>query len=139
MNVLLQWHHQDPVSNKEIARNDSIYYKYQNNRNPFIDNPQWADSIWKIDTDVFVKEHELTNSFSVFPNPAKSSFQIINKQTNKSNFIIKITSITGAILKEESVTFSESMIIDCNQLLDGIYFLSIKSDQVISNLKFIKQ
>ena len=139
MNVLLQWHHQDPVSNKEIARNDSIYYKYQNNRNPFIDNPQWADSIWKIDTDVFVKEYELTNSFSVFPNPAKSSFQIINKQTNKSNFIIKITSITGAILKEESVTFSESMIIDCNQWLDGIYFLSIKSDQVISNLKFIKQ
>lgn len=42
---LLAWHHQDTVSTKEIARNNAIYL-IQNNRNPFIDNPQWADSVW---------------------------------------------------------------------------------------------
>ena len=43
--LLLAWHTQDPVSAKETARNDSIY-QIQGNRNPYIDNPQWAYSIW---------------------------------------------------------------------------------------------
>ncbi len=43
--MFLRWHHQDPVSQKEIARNDSVY-KIQGNRNPFIDHPEFADSIW---------------------------------------------------------------------------------------------
>lgn len=44
--LLLLWHHQDPVSQKEIDRNNVIYYSYQNNRNPFIDYPEFADLIW---------------------------------------------------------------------------------------------
>ncbi len=70
VNVLLQWHHQDTVSAKEIARNDSIYYLYQNNRNPFIDNPQWADSIWQTTVLTFLNEIRNTPSFSVYPIPA---------------------------------------------------------------------
>lgn len=44
-NLLLDWHHRDPVSYKEKARNDAIY-QHQHNRNPFIDNPSYADAIW---------------------------------------------------------------------------------------------
>lgn len=43
--LLLQWHHQDPVSEKEINRNNEVY-KIQNNRNPFIDYPSLVDYIW---------------------------------------------------------------------------------------------
>ncbi len=43
--MLLQWHQQDPVSQREIDRNNSVY-TIQNNRNPFIDNPSWANAIW---------------------------------------------------------------------------------------------
>jgi endonuclease I len=43
--LLVAWHTADPVSQKEIARNDSIYL-LQGNRNPYIDAPQWAYSIW---------------------------------------------------------------------------------------------
>jgi endonuclease I len=39
---------QDPVSSREIARNNAIYAR-QNNRNPFIDNPQYVNAIWKIE------------------------------------------------------------------------------------------
>ncbi|MCK5782709.1 MAG: endonuclease, partial [Flavobacteriales bacterium] len=46
LNLLLKWHKEDPVSTKEINRNDSIYYLYQHNRNPFIDHPEYAKSIW---------------------------------------------------------------------------------------------
>src|SRR5690606_19586426 len=43
--MLLDWHHNDPVSEKEIARNNAIYI-IQENRNPFIDHPEYADCIW---------------------------------------------------------------------------------------------
>jgi endonuclease I/chitodextrinase len=43
--LLLQWHAQDPVSAREIARNNAIYAR-QGNRNPFIDNPNYVNMIW---------------------------------------------------------------------------------------------
>ncbi len=45
VNLLLKWHRQDPVSQKEIDRNNAVY-KHQNNRNPFIDHPELAEYIW---------------------------------------------------------------------------------------------
>lgn len=44
--MLLRWHKQDPVSQKEIDRNNVIYASYQHNRNPFIDHPEYAEMIW---------------------------------------------------------------------------------------------
>ncbi len=43
--MLLQWHNQDPVSQREIDRNNEVY-ALQKNRNPFIDYPQWVNTIW---------------------------------------------------------------------------------------------
>lgn len=43
--MLLQWSREDPISEKEIERNEAIY-QYQGNRNPFIDNPELAEHIW---------------------------------------------------------------------------------------------
>ncbi|MFN6176888.1 MAG: endonuclease [Flavobacteriales bacterium] len=43
--MLIDWHLQDPVSPKEVARNNAVY-GIQDNRNPFIDNPQWVQAIW---------------------------------------------------------------------------------------------
>ena len=43
---LLEWNALDPVDEYEIHRNNLIYKNYQNNRNPFIDFPEWADYIW---------------------------------------------------------------------------------------------
>jgi len=45
LNVLLAWHAQDPVSAREIARNNAIYTR-QNNRNPYIDHPEYVNQIW---------------------------------------------------------------------------------------------
>ncbi|MDP5201726.1 endonuclease [Flavobacterium sp. DG2-3] len=45
LNLLLAWHAQDPVSAREIARNNAIYAR-QNNRNPFIDHPEYVNQIW---------------------------------------------------------------------------------------------
>ena len=45
LSMLLRWSDEDPVSDKEIARNNAVY-GYQNNRNPFIDHPEYARMIW---------------------------------------------------------------------------------------------
>jgi len=39
---MLKWSSEDPVSEKEIIRNNEVY-KIQKNRNPFIDNPEYIN------------------------------------------------------------------------------------------------
>ena len=43
--LLRKWHIQDPVSQKEIDRNNGVE-STQGNRNPFVDYPEWADKIF---------------------------------------------------------------------------------------------
>ena len=43
--LLLKWHRQDPVSEKEVNRNNAVY-AVQGNRNPYVDYPQLADYVW---------------------------------------------------------------------------------------------
>ena len=45
LNMLLAWNALDPVSPREIARNNAIYAT-QNNRNPYIDHPEYVQRIW---------------------------------------------------------------------------------------------
>jgi len=45
LSILLQWHQQDPVDDYEKRRNDRIY-EVQGNRNPFIDHPEWVETIY---------------------------------------------------------------------------------------------
>ena len=47
--MLMDWNEQDPVSQKEIDRNNAIYADYQHNRNPFVDHPEYARIIWDPD------------------------------------------------------------------------------------------
>lgn len=42
--ILKEWHRDDPVDQKEVARNDDIS-RYQKNRNPFIDDSSLVDRI----------------------------------------------------------------------------------------------
>ncbi len=47
LDMLLRWHTNDPVSQKEIDRNEAAF-SHQGNRNPFIDHPEFVDAIWGI-------------------------------------------------------------------------------------------
>ncbi|MBN2268954.1 MAG: endonuclease [Acholeplasmataceae bacterium] len=49
LTTLLEWHKEDPVSDFERARNQSIY-EIQNNRNPFIDKPEYVHLIFENQT-----------------------------------------------------------------------------------------
>ncbi len=45
VNMLVDWHQQDPVSQKEINRNEASF-SHQGNRNPFVDHPEFVSQIW---------------------------------------------------------------------------------------------
>lgn len=45
MDMLLKWNAQDPVDDSEKLRNEKAY-EIQGNRNPFIDNPEFANAIF---------------------------------------------------------------------------------------------
>ena len=45
VDMLMDWHLQDSVSQKEIDRNNTVY-AIQENRNPFIDHPEWVGCVW---------------------------------------------------------------------------------------------
>ena len=59
--LLLKWHRQDPVSQKEIDRNNGIQ-KTQGNRNPFIDYPYLVEYIWGSHAGETVNLNDLLNS-----------------------------------------------------------------------------
>ncbi len=45
LTMLKSWHQQDPVSQKEVNRNNAAQ-PYQGNRNPFVDHPELVSEIW---------------------------------------------------------------------------------------------
>ncbi len=45
LEMLIRWHNEDPVSQKERDRNNAVC-GIQDNRNPFIDHPEYVDRIW---------------------------------------------------------------------------------------------
>lgn len=53
LETMLEWNYSDPVSNKELTRNDAVY-NYQTNRNPFIDHPEYIDLIWNEEPSITV-------------------------------------------------------------------------------------
>ncbi|MFJ6482604.1 MULTISPECIES: endonuclease I family protein [unclassified Streptomyces] len=46
ISLLKQWNQMDPPDAFEQRRNQVIFDRYQHNRNPFIDHPEWVNSIW---------------------------------------------------------------------------------------------
>jgi len=84
VNLLLSWHNADPVSQKEINRNNAVFYKSgQNNRNPFIDYPEFVNYIW--------------GNQLIKPEPTNhvSNFQVNTTQSNSANLVITWTDSYG--------------------------------------------
>jgi endonuclease I len=64
LNMLGEWHVADPVSQKEIDRNNAVY-NIQGNRNPFIDNPNYVYQIWGVGQTTNITEPtQLPGNFS---------------------------------------------------------------------------
>lgn len=70
--VLLRWHRQDAVSEKERRRMDAVS-DFQHNRNPFIDYPELVEYIWGDKKGTAVYLSDLEDNTTALPNVPSSS------------------------------------------------------------------
>nr|WP_321376290.1 endonuclease [uncultured Bacteroides sp.] len=124
--LLLKWSQEDPVSDKEINRNNAVY-KIQGNRNPFIDYPDLAEYIWGAKTET---------AWSESADPALYS------PTNNSTLDLGVTSISKVLEKEVSVS-GKNLTGDLAITISGTGFTvnasSLTKDQVVAGAKITVQ
>jgi endonuclease I len=140
--VLLTWSHLDTVSAKETARNNAVY-GIQNNRNPFIDHPEWADSIWTIIV-AGIEENDLSKiNVNLYPNPSQDKFSIMNEGGENIKVTVTVTDALGRVIGEQqnvhlSASGAESFSVNCQEWDKGVYNVLLKDKKQVTVLRFIK-
>lgn len=133
INLLLQWHQNDPVSQKEIDRNNYAY-TYQGNRNPYIDHPEYVTMIWT--STLATGETEVkTGGLQVFPNPVKNGEISVKGENLNEVAQVQIFDLTGKLVQSVSQPFKNTSKISLQNLPKGVYILKAGS----SSTKFIVQ
>lgn len=77
--TLLEWHRADPVSQKEIDRNNAVETQ-QGNRNPFIDFPNLAEYIWGRQTSETFYIADQGNAQTPYPSDGSYITQPVNNE-----------------------------------------------------------
>ncbi len=123
--VLLSWHHQDPVSAKEIYRNNGIY-KWQNNRNPFIDHPEWADSVFTCALMGISANEKASAKISVFPNPCSEKVTVTFPEII-SKGKMQLFNCLGEEIHSQNISNSKEINLSLAGFAKGMYVLSINT------------
>ncbi|OYT15962.1 MAG: hypothetical protein B7C24_10240 [Bacteroidetes bacterium 4572_77] len=125
LQMLLEWHNNDPVSNKETNRCNAIY-NLQENRNPFIDHPEYVAKIWVPGAGVSFAQWD--DFFEIYASPNGDILHVskkINAQNN--NYQLQLFSISGQLI-QANVLQSQDLDWVLNTASKGCYIL-ILSDQ----------
>ena len=131
LNTLIQWHYEDSVDDWERKRNDIIYYDFQNNRNPFIDHPEYVSLIW--DINVGISKEESSYSFNIYPNPTNNLIRIEIMNYNGS-IEAELYDFFGKLLETTSNTN-----ISLADYPSGVYSLKITYGNKVEQFKVIKE
>ena len=122
--MLLEWNLADPVSQKEIDRNNAVY-AIQGNRNPFIDNSVYASLIWGSQTgteQIYEKE-----VLKIWPNPADDFITVDVPDRLSDNYSIRIINAYGKIILDKQVSGSP-LTLDASFISAGYYIITVTSD-----------
>lgn len=134
--LMLEWHYNDPVSQKEIDRCDAIY-DIQNNRNPFIDHPEYVSLIW--DPGAGVEKLELNQFLNIYltNNSKKLNLNQLKGQNESYNLILY--DITGRKMMTSQMQ-GDHQEIDLKNFSQGAYILSIQNikNNKLYQFKFVK-
>ena len=136
LNMLLQWHSNDPVSQKETDRNNQVFNR-QGNRNPFIDYPIFAEKIWSSSgiSEMNIKKDA---DLKIYPNPVGEELRFTIKDYVETDLSIQIYSLTGSLIQELSIKSSSENRINILSLRKGSYILLVRTEDKIFRSHFIK-
>jgi len=137
--MLLQWAQSDPVTQKEIDRNNAIY-GIQHNRNPFIDHPEYANSIWGSNAGIFDQQAQI--ALQVYPNPASITCNItLPPEFNQQNYSFVVYSSTGAPVNTTLTISGDKALVNIAELPAGFYLvrLAINDYKTLYQARIIKK
>lgn len=124
--ILYSWHLMDSVSNSERRRNDTIY-KYQRNRNPFVDHPSYVQSIYGArygNLSVGVRETMKNGSVRIYPNPASDYLLIAAAKGTVAEVVLY--NQFGEIISKRK--YNEATItMDVSKFERGFYLIKISN------------
>jgi len=123
--MLLNWHNADPVSPKETARNNAVY-GIQNNRNPFIDKPEYAQLIWGDPTSLQEAEYTVARPV-LYPLPARERVTISFPDDVKEEVVVRLISLAGREVKVAVTHNTGSLEVYLGDLPDGLYILTVET------------
>lgn len=122
--MMLEWHQNDPVSTKETERNNAVY-TYQQNRNPFIDHPEFALQIWGDPTGIYADK--INRQIRVYPVPAEN-FCVVdhNGFYQPQSVTITLTDITGKQYTTDFTADGFTVNVNTSMLNRGVYFITME-------------
>lgn len=134
LSTLLEWSVADPPDDFEKNRNEIVYF-YQVNRNPFIDHPEFATSIWDSTASVYELPNE-NQKYFLYPSPAKG-FCYINSTVSLKEIQNSFTvfDLTGKILDIPYANEGNKIRLDISNISKGIYFVKIGSTGILKLVK----
>lgn len=139
--MLLDWHHNDPVSSKELTRNEAIYAA-QNNRNPFIDFPKFADCIWAGNcTGLSIPgTAAIAARIRTFPNPAVNQVTINWAALAPDEVLaVEVLNLQGQLIYQAPASNTTELIIPVREWSKGLYLLQVRTQHGIQAQKLIVQ
>jgi len=123
LSILKVWHAQDPVSQREIDRNNAIF-NHQNNRNPFIDHPEYVSAIWgTLATDDI--EYQKTNLVEIYPTLPKDNRIFVKQLADKKVSSVLIFNNLGQKVGEVKNTKNQEILEVQMPSAKGIYFVKV--------------
>lgn len=126
LNILLLWNDLDPVSQREIDRNNACY-AWQNNRNPYIDNPSWVHDVWGYSTLDIKEENKKADNLIIYPNPITGNQIFFKGSKLESISTAQILDTEGKLIFNITSPFKTSNKIDIGSIPEGTYFLKLNS------------
>ncbi len=134
LSMLLAWHRADPVSTKETDRNNEVY-KFQNNRNPFIDDPLFVERMWGTLNPVNDTRADNINA-TLYPNPASGLLSIEIPGYSCGGEEVYVYDLRGCFVGVVMLD-GESTTLDVSELQTGIYFVRAACDQRVVTGAFV--
>lgn len=135
INMMIEWHLNDPVSEKEINRNNAVY-QLQNNRNPFIDRPEWVIYIWRPWEVIAVENSSKQLDYYHYLDNAQSLN--INFKDNMETLDVEVFNVSGQSLYNGKFFSQSNVKIDMQNFTKGVYIVRLKTDTGNSVFKIIR-
>lgn len=125
LSAMLEWHTSDPPDAFEMDRNNVIY-SYQQNRNPFIDHPEFVEYIWNPPS--ATGDHTAASRIIIYPVPANDRVSI-SGLTDFNCRSLQLFSLTGVEVFNKNVSaHEERIILNLSGIPNGIYFCLIRGE-----------